>query len=184
LFVVNPVTVIGDTMSLVVPGAPPSDDVHDAVYPVIGEPPLNGAVNVTITDVPRPTTVGGAGASGTVFGIAAADAIDAGPLPSTLDASTVHVYVRPLVRPDTTIGDDTPIAVPVAPPFEEVQVALYDVIGEPPSNGGVNVTRKDPFRATRIGGAGASGTVFGTAAADATDGGPLPSTLDANTVHV
>ena len=91
MFVVNPVTVIGDDAPLNEPGDPPSEEAHDAVNPVIAEPPLNGVPNVTTAEVPSPTTVGCAGASGTVFGTADADAGEVGPLPSTLVARTLHV---------------------------------------------------------------------------------------------
>ena len=47
--------------------------------------------------------------------------------------------------------------VPVAPPFDEVHVTVYDVIGEPPLDGGVKVTKMDAFSAATVGCAGAAG---------------------------
>ena len=91
MFVVNPVTVIGDDAPLIEPGDPPSDEAHEAVNPVIAEPPSNGATKVTAIDVPRLLTVGCAGASGTVVGRADADAGEVGPLPFTFVARTLHV---------------------------------------------------------------------------------------------
>jgi hypothetical protein len=45
----KPVTVNGDDGPDTFPGAPPSDDVHDAANPVIALPPSNGATNETDT---------------------------------------------------------------------------------------------------------------------------------------
>jgi hypothetical protein len=45
----NPVTVNGDDTPETFPGDPPSDDVHDAVNPVIALPPSDGATNETDT---------------------------------------------------------------------------------------------------------------------------------------
>lgn len=50
----------------------------------------------------------------------------AGPVPVAFVAVTVNVYAVPVVRPDTVIGEEDPVA--VIPPGLEVTV--YDVITE------------------------------------------------------
>ena len=104
----NEVTVIGDDDPFLARVVPPFDDTQVAVYPVIAEPPSNGATNVTRM-LPFPAeTVGCAGVSGTAFGTVDADATDVAPSPSTFDANTVQVYVLPFVSADTVNGDDAP----------------------------------------------------------------------------
>ena len=65
------------------------------------------------------TTVGVAGALGTVLGTTAADAGDATPVPFAFVAATVHVYDFPLVRLPTTVGDPRSDTEPAAPPFDD-----------------------------------------------------------------
>ena len=71
---------------------------------MIGLPPLlAGAVKPTVTwPLPR-VAVTAVGAPGTVAGVTAADAADAGPVPTALVAVTVNVYAVPLASPGTTI---------------------------------------------------------------------------------
>jgi len=90
---------------------------------VIALPPSPGAVNDTVIRATPGTTEGWAGAAGTVLGIAAADAIEAAPVPFAFVAATVHVYDLPFDNPVTTTGDPAPDAAPVAPPFDEMHVA-------------------------------------------------------------
>ena len=52
----------------------------------------------------------------------AADGPDAGPVPIPLVAVAVQVYVLPFVTVPAMTGLVAPNPVPVAPPFEEVQV--------------------------------------------------------------
>ncbi len=89
---VSPVTVIGDeppgTLAL---AAPPFDETHFVVNPVIAEPPSDGATNDTTIRPAPPTTVGAAGADGSEPSTTAADCTEAGPSPLTFDAKTVHV---------------------------------------------------------------------------------------------
>jgi hypothetical protein len=54
--------------------------------------------------MPR-ATVGFGGASGTAAGMTDADGFDGGPAPTALVAVTVHVYVVPLARRGTMIGE-------------------------------------------------------------------------------
>lgn len=151
---------------------------------MIAAPPSNGTENDTEILVPAGANVGCAGALGVVFGTAGTDAAEGALSPSTFVATTVHVYVLPFDKLDTVIGDDTPNALPVAPPSEEEHCAVYPLIAEPPLNGGLNDTTTEAFNATTDGWAGASGTVFGTTAVEAGDGGPVPSPFVAETVHV
>jgi hypothetical protein len=62
-----------------------------------------------------------------------------------------------LVSPPTTIGLDAPLA--FAPPGEAVTV--YEVIGEPPSEGAVKLTVAWPFPAVAVAPVGAPGAVAG-----------------------
>jgi len=119
-----PVTTMGDFVLIVLRAAPPLLEVHDAVYPVIAEPPFAGAVNETLMRASPAVAVGGAGRLGTVLGTTAADAADAGPAPAPLTARTVHVYVRPFVTPATVIGEDALPANRAAPPLLDVQLAV------------------------------------------------------------
>ena len=83
-------------------------------------PPSAGAPNDTVTCAFPATTVGAAGALGTVLGTTGADAGDNAPAPFALAATTVHVYDFPLVNPPTTVGDAVSAAEPGAPPFDDV----------------------------------------------------------------
>ena len=91
-------------------------------------PPLPSAVNDTVNDpvaavVDPDTAFTPVGALGTVAGTKLFDAADAGPVPTSFVALTVHVYVRPLVRPDTTIGLDPPVFEPGTPPSDDTHEA-------------------------------------------------------------
>src|SRR5882724_10644015 len=88
-------------------------------------------VNATVIDaLPRvtPVMVGG---SGTAAGTTGSDGVEALLVPTPLVAVTVHVYVLPLVRPATTMGDAAPGFVPGAPPSSELHVAEKLVIALP-----------------------------------------------------
>ncbi|MBK7743707.1 MAG: hypothetical protein IPI40_08510 [Betaproteobacteria bacterium] len=74
------------------------------------------------------------GAPGTVAGVTAADAADAGPVPTALVAVTVNVYAVPLARPDTVIDAHGAVQLPVKLPG--LDVAVYCVIALPPSLAG------------------------------------------------
>jgi aconitase B len=91
---------------------------------VIALPPSNGAVNETVICASPGSAVGGAGGSGTRFGMTAADGADEGLVPFALVAVTVHVYDFPLVRPPTMTGGAGPFADPAEPPFDDVQCAV------------------------------------------------------------
>jgi hypothetical protein len=70
--------------------APPG--VAVAMYCVITAPPLlAGAVQLNVTEPSPGAPVRPAGAPGTVRGVTAADAEDAGPLPAALVATTLNV---------------------------------------------------------------------------------------------
>ncbi len=86
-----------------------------------------------------------------------------------------------MVKPVTVIGLDAPA--PVFPPGFEV--AVYPVIGLPPSEaGGVKATVAWPLPAVALPMVGAPGTPAGVTLFDAADAGPLPTALAAFTVKV
>ena len=81
------------------------------------------AVNATEIDaLPRVTLVM-VGGSGTAAGMTGSDGVEALLVPTALVAVTVQVYVLPLVRPVTFIGDAAPVLVPNVPPLLEVHDA-------------------------------------------------------------
>jgi hypothetical protein len=91
---------------------------------VIALPPGFGATNATEIELLPFVSVAAAGAVGTVAGTADAEAADADPSPTAFVASTVHLYVLPLVKADTAIGELAPVFDPVAPPSLDVHVAV------------------------------------------------------------
>ncbi len=98
-------------------------------------PPLDGAVNATVS-LPLPTaTVGCAGAAGAPCGMTEFEGGDEGPGPSALVAAAVHTYELPFDNSPTTIGDADPAAAPTTPPFEDAHATSKPVIGLPPSAG-------------------------------------------------
>ena len=147
-------------------------------------PPLFGATNATEIDALPRVTVGWAGASGSVAGTADAEAIEGEPSPSALVAKTVHVYVLPLVRPVTTIGDVPPPLVPKTPPLLDVHAAVKPVIVLPLLAGATKVTEICVLPAETVGWAGAAGTAAGTTGAEAGDSRLFPTALVAWTVQV
>jgi hypothetical protein len=65
----------------------------------------------------------------------------AGPVPNAFVAATVTVYVFPLVKPVTTIGEVVPVFVKTTPLDESLATAMNEVIAPPPtSDGEENVT--------------------------------------------
>jgi hypothetical protein len=120
----SPPTTMGEPVADCVPGAPPSLDVQLTANPVIVRPLSGGAANVTVMDALPATTVGCAGASGTLCGSVVSEAADGAPSPSALVAVTVQVYVLPFVRFVTVIGEFGPVLDPGAPPSLEVQFAV------------------------------------------------------------
>ncbi len=71
--------------------APPGDAV--AVYPVMAEPPVEAGAVQDTTDwvLALDVAVTPVGAPGVVAGMAAAEAADAGPAPTLVEAVTVNV---------------------------------------------------------------------------------------------
>ena len=95
-----------------------------------------GGVYVTMAVRPLPssstaTPVGAPGKPGTTTVV-----FVAGPVPTALVAVTAHVYVVAGDRVATTNGDRVPVAVRATPPFVEVQLARYEVMGAPPFDSG------------------------------------------------
>jgi hypothetical protein len=71
-------------------------------YPVITLPPFDaGAVHESVTWESPTVPVTLVGGPGTTLGVTGLDWTDSEPVPTALTASTVKVYVVPLVRPVT-----------------------------------------------------------------------------------
>ena len=87
----------------------------------------------------------------------------------------------PFVNPETVIGEAGPVAM-IGP---GVQLTVYDVIGEPPSEaGGVKLTVAIPLPGIAVPIVGASGSVVGVTLFEAADAAPDPATFVATTVNV
>jgi acyl-coenzyme A thioesterase PaaI-like protein len=160
----------------------PGEDV--TVYPVIAAPPVEtGAVqDTTAWAFAAPVALTAVGAPGTVDGVAAAEAIEAAPVPETFVAVTVNVYDVPFVRPVTV--HDVVAVVQVNEPGEDVTV--YELIEAPPLLTGAVQDTTDwvlaaPVALTAV---GAPGTVDGVTAAEAIEAAPVPETFVAVTVNV
>ena len=117
-------------------------------------------------------------------GVTAADAADGGEVPTALVAVTVNVYAVPLVKPATV--ELRPVGViPVHAGHAGDGAIVYRVIGEPPSlTGAVHDTTADALPGTAVTPVGAPGTAAGVTAAEAADGGEVPTALVAVTVNV
>jgi hypothetical protein len=129
-------------------------------------------------------TVGGA------LGVTLLDGEDSGPVPVTLVADTVKVYVVPLLSPLTVVvvAGGLPVTVVGVCAFEPMYgVTVYLVIVLPPvSVGAVQLTLAEPlpaFADTPVGAAGALGAL-GVTALEAEESGPVPLALVAETLKV
>ena len=82
---------------------------------MIVAPPLDaGVVHATVTDVVLATVaVPIVGASGTVAGVTALDAVDALDVPAEFVAVVANVYAVPFVKPVTAHEPDAPVTVQV-----------------------------------------------------------------------
>ncbi|HET7549055.1 MAG TPA: hypothetical protein VFJ86_14890 [Usitatibacter sp.] len=179
---VSPVTVIEAHGAAQLPVMPEGEEV--AVYDVIAEPPLlAGAVKVTAACALPPVAVPMVGAPGSVAGVTLLEAADGALVPTALVAVTVNVYAVPLVRPLTVIDVHGAAHVPVIPLGEEV--AVYDVIAEPPLlAGAVKFTVACALPAVAMPMVGAPGTVTGVTLLEAAEGALAPTALFAVTVNV
>jgi hypothetical protein len=84
-------TVMGDAVPVLLPGAPPSSDEHETANEVIALPLAEPAVNTIEIDESPPVALVIVGASGAAAGMTADDGADAGLVPLRLVAVTVHV---------------------------------------------------------------------------------------------
>ena len=89
-----------------------------------------------------------------------------------------------MVRPVTVIGEDAAEADPVAPPSLDVQVAVYEVMGEPLLAGVANATCMVLLPGVIVGASGGSGTEDGVTGADWGESGPIPTAFVAVTWQV
>jgi hypothetical protein len=163
------------------------ESVAVTVYPVMGDPSSEGAVQDTaalaspaVADTPE-------GASGTVVGVTGEDAGEGGPVPTRFLAVTANVYESPLVRPPTVRGLADPVVVssPWAGVVRSEAVTVYPVMADPPSvTGAIQVTIAWWLPAVAEGLVGEPGRVAGVTAGEGADGGPSPIALVADTVKV
>lgn len=167
------VRVLPETVAVCDPGVAVTTYPVSALLPV-----LEGAVQDTTAErVPAvaETFVGAPGAG--LPGVTAADAVEAGPLPTEFVATTVNVYDVPLVSPVTVAT--VPVVVAVTLPG--LDVTVYCVIGAPLLAGAVHVTFALPYPAVAVTVVGAFGTPFGVNDADAPSA-PVPTAFVALTV--
>src|SRR4029077_9356022 len=94
---------------------------------------LAGAVQVRLASALPAVAVTPVGAPGVVYGVTAAEAVEAAPVPSELVATTVNVYAVPAVSPVTMAG--LAVTVLVAPPG--AAVTTYWGTAEPALSGAV-----------------------------------------------
>jgi len=129
---VSPLTVIGEVP---VPVMLPGEDV--AVYVIGPSPKYVGGVKATVAVLElAAVAVPIVGALGIPYGVVTLLlAALAGPVPKEVVPVTVNVYVAPLVRPLTVIGE---VPVPVMLPGEDV--AVYVIGPSPKYVGGVKAT--------------------------------------------
>jgi hypothetical protein len=85
----------------------------------------------------RPVMVG---ASGTVIATKSSDGSDAALGPMEFVATTVQLYVLPLVSELTVIGEAVSVFDCVVPPSLDAHVTVYAEMGSPPSPFGLNPT--------------------------------------------
>ena len=146
---VSPVTVMGLFERVLLPDAPPSDEVHVAVKLVIGAPLPDGALNFTFSDpdAGRETVgMGGAPGAPTLMPPEVAVAL----VPTAWRAATRNLYAAPLVSPAMTwvVFVELNTRAAWAEPFL-TGVTMYPVIAEPPSlAGGFHVTVADALPGT------------------------------------
>lgn len=132
----------------------------------------------------------GVGVIAGATGVTALEAAEETLVPTVLVAVTVNVYLSPLLRPVTVMGEPVPVA--VCPPLPgvvvSVAVTVYPVTAEPPSlAGGVKATLACPAPAVAATPVGAPGAVAGTTgmtAAVAAEAAPTPMAFVAVTVNV
>jgi hypothetical protein len=152
---------------------------------VIGVPLAAPAVQVRLTvpvllAVPA-TPVGAPGYAASSWG---PDAAEAGPVPITLVAVTVNVYVVPRVSP-TTLAVAVVEVTPVQPKHAGDGITVYWLIADPLVAGAVQLTWMLPLLSqydVRL--VGAPGTSAGVTGLDADDAAPVPIPLVAVTVNV
>jgi hypothetical protein len=151
----NPVSVAVRTFPTVT--GLPTDGV--TVYPVIAEPPFEaGATQETVTELIPATAVTFVGEPGTVAGVTADEAEDAGELPIEFVATTVNVSDVPFVKP----VNEAVRTLPTVTGLPTDGVTVYPVIAEPPFEAGaVHETVAEALPATAETPVGAPGAVTG-----------------------
>lgn len=106
---------------------------------------------------------------------------DDGPVPTEFLAVTVNVYVLPVIKLLTVIGDEEPVTMT----FPGVETTIYEVMGDPPVFvGAVNVTLALFVNAVARPIMGAPGIVTGMTELLEEDAGPGPTAFVAVTLNV
>src|SRR5450759_3537090 len=157
-------------------------------YPVIGEPPLAGVVQVTEAEPFPAVAVPITGASGTATGVTVFDRPENGPVPIAFVAWTWNLTAVPLTRP-VTFRLVAPAAAGCRPPIWTFVAALstlteYPVIGELPLVGVVQVTVAEAFPAVAVPITGAPGTEAGVTVLDSAENAPVPTAFVAWTLSL
>ncbi len=130
---------------------------------------LAGALNTTDTDAFPGVALVTLGAPGTDDGIVGSEGSNAFVVPISFVADNVHVYVLPLVRPLTVIGDAVPVLVPGVPPSSDVHDTENDWL-LPLAAPGVNTIAIDAAPPVALVIVGAPGAAAGTTAAEGAEG--------------
>src|SRR5690349_5480198 len=133
-------------------------------------PSLSGAVQETDADALPAVAVTAVGAPGTVAGatgVTLLEGAEDGLEPTAFVATTVNVYVVPLVRP-VTVADVTLFATRMLAPAG-LEVIVYEVIGLPPvESGASHATVADALPAVAVTPVGAPGAASTTGAVGVT----------------
>ena len=154
---------------------------------MIVAPPLLGAVQLTVADFTPAVAVTDVGAPGTVAGVTALDAADAGLVPRAFVAVTVKVYAVPFVKPVTVtevVGGLPVTVVAVLAVVPTYGVTVYLVMVLPPFEGADQLTTAFALPGVAVTFVGAAGAPFGVTAFEAAEAGPVQTAFVAVTRNV
>jgi hypothetical protein len=166
--------------------APPSVDVHETELDWIVAPFAEPRVKLT-SMLPEPETASAEilGAEGISAAFTAIDCPELAESPIAFVAVTLQEYEYPALRLFTSTGLPVPVPLFGSPPFDDTQVAVKAVMGDPLAPPGVKATASCPgalwAEAPMVGAAGTLGTTTEVVGADATE---VPKVLAAVTEHV
>ena len=181
---VSEATVIGDVAFDADWVVPPSLDTQVAVKPVIVLAPSLLAENDTTAELLPPVTPVMLGAAGGDTARIELEALEAALSPVALVATTVQVYVLPLVSEPTVMGEVALDADRVVPPSLDAHVVVKPVMALPPLPFAVNATTAEFVPAVTPVREGAIGTVPARIELEAADAELSPIAFVATTVQV